>query len=264
MSVEERGEKLRAALIRTAEGLKKAMYPEDITCDVCGAELVAETRYTLCAECLGKMPFIKGHVCLGCGVAINDEADYCLRCQRRQFALGRNISPVIYKGVARELIYALKFGGKKYLAGLMGKMMSDAYLEFGADAEIVAAVPMTEKERKKRGFNQSELLADEVGKRLGMPVLPALSKIRETAPQKELSGKEREENPKGCFAAAFGEYLAGRRVLLIDDVFTTGATANECARVLLAAGARSVDSLTFAVTEQPAKNEPGAHDGSRP
>ena len=118
------------------------------------------------------------------------------------------------------------------------------------DAEIAVFVPMSDAEKKKRGFNQAELLAREVGERLGLPVLPALVKVKETSPQKELTGKERADNLKGCFSVAYADWIAGRRILLVDDVFTTGATANECARTLLKAKVRQVSVLTAAVTVQ--------------
>lgn len=246
---------------RAVYGLKDAVYPERVTCDLCEAELTSDTRYPLCAACTEKMPFVRGHICLVCGAPINDEADYCLRCQRTESVFGRNVSPLVYDGKARELVYALKFGGRKYIARTLGAMMSDAFLSSGEEGEIIVPVPMTDAERKKRGFNQSELLAREVGRRLNIPVLPALVKIRDTRPQKELSGKERAENLKGCFAVAYGEYVAGRKILLVDDVFTTGATANECARTLLKGKARKVNVLTAAVTKAAVKTEPPSEVG---
>lgn len=253
-------EKCRELFFRAVCGLKDAVYPERVTCDLCEAELTADTRYPLCADCTEKMPFVRGHSCLVCGVPINDEADYCLRCQRTESAYGRNVSPLVYDGKARELVYALKFGGKKYIARTLGAMMSDAFLSSGAEGEIIVPVPMTDAERKRRGFNQSELLAREVGRRLNIPVLPALVKTRDTRPQKELSGRERADNLKGCFAVAYGEYIAGRKILLVDDVFTTGATADECARALLKGKARKVNVLTAAVTKTAPKAEPPAED----
>lgn len=240
--------RVRAALARFGRGLSAALYPAAVTCDVCGAELTAETRYTLCAECMTKLPRITGHRCLVCGVPINDEADYCLRCQRTESVFRRNVSPLRYDGEGRQLVHMLKFGGKRYIARLLGAMMADEFLSSGEECEIVVPVPMSEKEVKRRGFNQSELLAADIGERLGMPVLPALSKVKDTPPQKELTGKERAENLKGCFALRFGEYVKGRKILLVDDVFTTGSTANECARTLLKGRARSVTVLTAAVT----------------
>lgn len=250
--VKERG-RVRASLAaffsRAGKAVRAAVYPENITCDVCGAELVAETRYNLCAACTEEMPFITGHRCLNCGLPVNDEADWCMRCMNTESVYLAHRSPLVYEGKARTLVYALKFGGKKYIARLLGAMMSDAFLSCGMEGEIIVPVPMTEKDEKKRGFNQSELLARDIGERLNIPVLPALSKTKDTAPQKELSGRARRNNVKDCFSAAFAEYIAGRKILLVDDVFTTGATANECARTLLRAGAASVSVLTAAVTK---------------
>ena len=115
---------------------------------------------------------------------------------------------------------------------------------------------MTDKEEKKRGFNQSELLAQEVGGRLSIPVLPALVKIKDTSAQKELRGKDRATNLEGAFSCAFGQ-VKGRKLLLVDDIFTTGATADECAKVLLKAGAREVNVLTCAVTRLKTPMEEG-------
>lgn len=242
--------KVLRAVKRALGVLKDAVYPENVTCDLCGKELTADTRYNLCAACTEKMPSVRGHVCLNCGVSINDEADFCLRCQRTESVYKLNRSPLVYEGGAKGLIYALKFGGKKYIAKLLGAMMADTYLNSGMDAEIAVFVPMSDAEKKKRGFNQAELLAREVGERLGLPVLPALVKVKETSPQKELTGKERADNLKGCFSVAYADWIAGRRILLVDDVFTTGATANECARTLLKAKVRQVSVLTAAVTVQ--------------
>ena len=253
----ERTGRMKEALGRAAKAFLSALYPEGITCDVCGAELVADTRYTLCADCLKRMPFITGHRCLVCGVPIKDEADYCLRCQRTESAFSKNIAPLRYDGDARKLVYSLKFGKKKYIAALLGAMMSDEYIRSGEACEVIVPVPMSEAEVRKRGFNQSVLLAEEVGRRLDMPVLPALIKQRDTTPQKELTGKERAENLKGCFSAAYTDHIKGRKILLVDDVFTTGATADECARTLLKAKVRSVTVLTAAVTVPAARVEPG-------
>lgn len=259
-----RGERVKERLSRlvrgAADALVRAVYPEDITCDVCGGELTADTRYTLCAECLEKMPFIRGHRCLGCGAPISDEADYCPRCQHTESVFRRNISPFVYKEEALALVHALKFGKKKYVARLLGAAMSDAYIESGERCEVIVPVPMSDAEKKRRGFNQSELIAANIGERLGMPVLPALVKVKDTPPQKELSGKARAENLKGCFAVAYGEYVKGRKVLLVDDVFTTGSTANECARMLLKGRAGSVTVLTAAVTERKLSLEPPEED----
>lgn len=246
---EAAGNKVREFVRYLGCKLKRAVYPERVTCDLCSKELVADTRYPLCAACTETVTFTDGKVCLCCGAPINDEADYCIRCQNTESVFRLNRSAMVYDGGAKKLVYSLKFGGKKYIAKTLGAMMSDAFLRFGMEADIIVPVPMSEKEVKKRGFNQAELIAREVGGRMNIPVLPALQKVKETLPQKELSGRERAENLKGCFAVAYSDWIAGRKILLVDDVFTTGATANECAKTLFKAKVRQVSVLTAAVTK---------------
>lgn len=226
-----------------------ALYPQDITCDVCGGELIAESRYRLCSACAEKMPFIDGKICLVCGGPVHNEADYCVRCQNTESVFKLNRSPLVYDKDAKALILALKFGKKQYIAKTLGAMMSDRFISEHMNAEIIVPVPMSTNELKKRGFNQAELLANEVGKRLGLPVLPALIKNRDTASQKQLTREERTENLKDAFSVVFKE-VRDRRILLVDDVFTTGATANECAKALLKARCKDVSVLTAAVTAQ--------------
>lgn len=252
----ERNAKLKNALRNIARKIKDALFPMDCTCDICGEELVADTRYRLCSRCVDELPFADGHRCLSCGVPLKDESDYCNRCQYQKYAFVKNRSPLVYDGLAKKAIYTLKFGKKKYIAQTLGALMADEFLKSGMQAEIIVFVPMTDKEEKKRGFNQSELLAQEVGGRLNIPVLPALVKIKDTSAQKELRGKDRATNLEGAFSCAFGQ-VKGRKLLLVDDIFTTGATADECAKVLLKAGAREVNVLTCAVTRLKTPMEEG-------
>lgn len=252
----ERNAKLKNALRNIARKIKDALFPMYCTCDVCGEELVADTRYRLCSRCVDELPFADGHRCLSCGVPLKDESDYCNRCQYQKYAFVKNRSPLVYDGLAKKAIYTLKFGKKKYIAQTLGALMADEFLKSGMQAEIIVFVPMTDKEEKKRGFNQSELLAQEVGGRLDIPVLPALVKIKDTSAQKELRRKDRATNLEGAFSCAFGQ-VKGRKLLLVDDIFTTGATADECAKVLLKAGAREVNVLTCAVTRLKTPMEEG-------
>ncbi len=239
----------KSAFDSAVSGLKNALFPEDITCDICGEDLVADTRFRLCATCLEKMPFVGEHICLNCGVTIDNEADYCIRCQNETHSFKLNRSPLIYDGVAKDIVYQLKFGKKKYIARTLGAFMSDTYIKNRMDAEIIVFVPMSASETKARGFNQAELIAYDIGKRLNIPVLPALEKIKDTSAQKELGGKERRENIKGAFACVYNQ-VKDRKILLVDDIFTTGATAEECAKTLLKAKARDVSVLTAAITQQ--------------
>ncbi len=235
--------------VSMAHKIDEGLFPEDITCDLCGKELDEKLRYRLCGECISKAPFVGDHICLNCGVTLTDESDYCIRCQNDRGEYLMNRSPLVYEGEAKELIYALKFGGKKYIVHTLGAMMADTFLKNGMEADIIVFVPMTAAEEKKRGFNQSELLARELGERLQLPVLPALIKVRETATQKLLTAGERAKNIEGAFACVFSQ-VKQRKLLLVDDVFTTGTTANECTKALLKAKAKEVRVLTAAVTKK--------------
>lgn len=228
--------------------MKDLIYPENLTCDLCGDELRVESRYNICATCIEKLPYIDGDICLNCGVSIDNEAQYCDRCQKQSSLFKVNRSPLIYDGNAREMLHGLKFGGKKYLVKTIGAMMADTFLKYRMEGEIIVPVPMFEKDEKKRGFNQAELLAYEVGKRLNIPVLPALKKVISTATQKELSGKERAENLDKCFEVVFPQ-VKDRKILLVDDIFTTGATANECTKALLKGKCKEVSVLTACITK---------------
>ncbi len=247
-------DKIKTFFKRVLKVFEDALYPLDCTCDVCGAELVDETRYRLCSDCIENLPFARGHICLNCGVPLKDESDYCNRCQNQKSAFVKNRAPFVYDGEVKRLIYKFKFRKKKYIAQTLGALMADKYLECDMDADIIVFVPMADSEVKKRGFNQAELLANEVGERLNMPVLPALVKIKDTSEQKRLKNNGRAKNLEGAFACIF-EHVKDRRVLLVDDIFTTGATANECAKTLLKAKARSVTVLTAAVTRLKVQSE---------
>jgi ComF family protein len=148
-----------------------------------------------------------------------------------------------------KLVHLVKFSRHVELAVPMGMAMAEACRSFGRVAEdgVVVPVPMCAADRRLRGFNQAEALADAVGERLRLPVVRgALEKAVATAPQSATPTPNRAENIRGAFRCRLPRALEGRPVLLVDDLVTTGATAGACAAVLLAAGTRSVDVVCFA------------------
>ncbi len=144
-----------------------------------------------------------------------------------------------YEGAARRLIHRLKYESVRAAAVPLAQAM--AYLPSGEE-EAIVPVPTDKRRMRRRGFNQATMLADEIGRMLGMQVVPALHRIQARCPQTGLSGVQRRENLRGCMAVRLSDRktVAGRRILLVDDVYTTGATVQEAARALLAAGAKSV------------------------
>ncbi|HRU05600.1 MAG TPA: phosphoribosyltransferase family protein [Candidatus Brocadiia bacterium] len=154
-----------------------------------------------------------------------------------------------YHGTGAEVVKALKFGRDLRALEVMGPLLAEraAGAAFAGGIDVVTPVPLHWARRLARRFNQSELLAERVAERLRAGFEPkAMKRLRYTTPQAMLSGREREENLRGAFAVRDRAGVAGARVLLVDDVMTTCATARECARALLEAGARSVDVAVFA------------------
>jgi ComF family protein len=150
---------------------------------------------------------------------------------------------------ADDLVHALKYEGWPELASVMGADMVRAAPRTAAGASaLVVPIPTTARRLKRRGYNQAELLAQEVAGRLGLPLLRALARHGEGPSQTDLSPAERRENVRGAFVPARtgGSDVQGADVLLVDDVLTTGATAGEAAEVLARMGVRSVTALAFA------------------
>lgn len=168
-----------------------------------------------------------------------------------------------YDGVLRTLIHALKYHGRTSLAAPLGRLTADHGALTLAGADLLVPVPLHPAKRLIRGFNQSTHLA----RAMGLPVVAALARRRWTTSQTALSGRERQRNIRGAFAQrSTARRVRGKTVVLVDDVWTTGATLTACADVLLAAGAAEVRSLVVARAEPPQSHRPRpqSHPGPRP
>jgi len=150
-----------------------------------------------------------------------------------------------YEGVLRKLIHLFKYGKVETLAGPLGRLVAQS-LPLEERFEVVIAMPMHPWKRWQRGFNQSELLAEPVARRLGLKLNRNLRRSRVTKPQAGLNEAERRENLKDSFVVRRPENIAGKRVLLVDDVFTTGATLRAAAKALKSAGVKRVSAVTLA------------------
>lgn len=201
--------------------------------------------------------------CLWCGGLTTGPSElFCAACrtqapsrpvQRRYFLPGSGaagfsiLSPMPYLGGYRETIHRYKFQGEWGLSKPLARLMAQAVWENRLTFDAVVYVPLSRKGRMRRGYDQSRLLAKETAKILGVPLLDALEKTRETGAQHQLSKKEREKNIRGAYRAR--RTVQGRSVLLVDDIVTTGATMLECAQALYHAGAARVQGLCAADAE---------------
>lgn len=155
----------------------------------------------------------------------------------------------LYEGTLEEAIHRWKYQEKTYLSSLFGRWMADIFPNYWESKmiDLLIPVPLHKGRLRKRGFNQSLLLVKELSYRLGIPYQERiLRKIRPTTPQVNLSGRERERAVKGVFKIFKGKELKGKAILLVDDVYTTGTTVNECSKVLMSEGAKRVDVFTLA------------------
>jgi ComF family protein len=169
-------------------------------------------------------------------------AGLCARCRRRPSVLTRCRAIGPYEGALRAILHAMKYAGCRSVARELGRRMRNAGGDMLSEASIVVPVPLHRRRRRARGFNQAADLAQH----LGLPVVEALRRRRATQSQTDLPAAKRHANVRGAFAIRRGVDVAGLRIVLVDDVSTTGATLESCARVLREAGALDVSALTAA------------------
>lgn len=229
--------------------LRSKLYLDGPVCSACGKELLSHIRGGLCPECEKTSVKLSTDICGKCGRALANEAEFCDTCIRNERAFVRARSCYVYEGAPKKFVYRLKFGGRRYLAAFIAEAMVDRYLDCGFECDCVVAVPLSAKRKRKRGYNQAELIAEELSSRLKLPLIDgALVKTKENKSQAKLKRREREENVRGVYEVTAPEAFKGRRVLVVDDVMTTGATLGEVSRVLYKAKARSVEALTYCST----------------
>jgi len=237
--------------------LTEALFPTDIYCLCCGSVIDGSRAYALCDHCIGKVTWARGKTCAKCGKILAEDSPrtICHDCASRTHAFRKGYTCAQYNLYERAMMMDLKYRDRSYIGGKLGQAMADR-MDYEAQRtgkalvyDLVIPVPLHRQRMAQRGYNQAELLAAPVARRLGSQLAAdILVRSGKTQAMKELGAVERIENMRHAFAVAEGKKsaLAGRTVLLVDDIYTTGATADACARVLLAAGACAVDVYTFA------------------
>ncbi|MFN8636706.1 MAG: ComF family protein [Chloroflexota bacterium] len=200
----------------------------------------------LCEACAADVPRLGGEVCPLCA-APSRLARICQRCRAKPMTLDGVRAACHFDGAVRTAIHDLKYRGIRSRAGLLASFVAEAVEARPLAVDVLVPVPLAPARRRQRGFNQSELLATAVSARLGVSLLASgLTRIRETPRQVGRSASERQTNVVGAFACQNGEGIVGRRVAVVDDVMTTGATLSACAEALKQAGASRVYGIVVA------------------
>ncbi len=221
-------------------------------CYFCGVSL--SSGVCICTACSKSLEIIEGVVCARCGSPLSPETkpegNGCSQCVELTFLFGRNVSLGIFEGFLRRLIHLYKFEGRRSLHRFFATSLLTHRRAYIDGADLIVPVPLSPVRYTERGFNQSYLFAKEVARKAHASFIgSALYRRGNAAPQSSVSSQhERVTNLTDHFKVRAGitDSIEGRRILLIDDVLTTGVTASACARVLLEAGAHSVDVLTLA------------------
>jgi ComF family protein len=209
----------------------------------------------LCADCLNKMETIRPPVCQTCGLPAEDpqtfvsRASVCERCQRIPLKLDGLRAYAFHDGPLRQAIHQFKYQDLRSLAAPLGKVMSQGWASLtpsDLSIDAIVPVPLHPTRQRQRGYNQAALLAIEVGAHLQLPVIQdVLVRTKATAPQVDLRAQERRANVQDAFRCT-GNSLSGKRVMLLDDVCTTGSTLESACATLREAGTLSVWAYTLA------------------
>lgn len=226
------------------ETILNILFPR--RCPVCG-EIVKPAGSLICPPCFQKLSFVKSPVCKKCGKEIVSETmEYCEDCLTHRHTFEYGVALVNYNETARKSMIQIKYYNKREYLDFYGRALARRYEKAIGRMQVDAIVPIPvhRSRRRKRGFNQSEILAEVMAEYLKLPLEAGmLVRSKRTLPQKELSAVERLKNLSGAFRA--GEIPEGiKSVLLVDDIYTTGSTIEACARVLKCAG---IERIYFAV-----------------
>jgi ComF family protein len=254
-----------AWLAEASDALVSVLFPAE--CRLCESLLTRASRVPICDECLASFPTVKGRICEICGegteasfatratqsdLGQGSEADRapCAVCRTRKFAFDRARTYALYQGKLVQAILTLKFERMDPLGAWFAQRLAEIVRRepetLGAD--FVVPVPLHRQREKERGYNQADLIARPLARRLRLPYRAVLLVRKRPRPDKHiLSLDERWESVRGAFATRPGSRVDNLRVLLVDDVMTTGATLDACAKALREAGARSVIGLTIRI-----------------
>jgi ComF family protein len=225
------------------------LFPDE--CRICNRALTQWTRVPVCRDCLtAPAPLDTEFFCASCHTPFAnafplDEQGVCAACRAGLRHFDRAASFGFYEGSLRGLIHLFKYSGMRPLARPLAALL-ERVIPIDQCFDAVVAVPLHWRKRWQRGFNQADLLARYISKRRQVPLLAALKRKRSTAVQATLAIAGRRRNVAGAFTMRAKADVAGKKILLIDDVMTTGATASACASVLKRAGAMSVSLVTLA------------------
>lgn len=225
------------------------LFPEEGVCFYCDKYYENVKEDHICIDCRDKLIFIENK-CPTCGKPVynGSTSNKCSYCINNTFYFTKAFSPLEFTGLLRDAVYRFKFKSKPYMYKSFGEFMVKSIEKENIGLiDLIVPVPLHRRRKAERGYNQSELLAKYISSKLDIPVdCKNLIKIKSTEPQTKLDRLERQKNMINAFEVKDKRVFENKRILLVDDIFTTGATVNECSKTLLGSGASEVVVITIA------------------
>lgn len=234
-----------------ADRFLEAVYPSGIYCISCGSIIDSSRDYALCDSCIKHFHWPGLKTCGKCGKILADgyRHDLCWDCRSYDHDFDRGFTCVQYGLLERGVLMDYKYRGKSYIGRKLGDILYDRMALEDVEYDLIVPVPSSPERQKKRGYNQAQVMAKVLARRKGVVCgSELLVRVKKTVPMKGLGATERYENLKNAFAVSPKSHytVAGRKILVVDDIYTTGSTLDACSRVLREAGAAAVYVLTFA------------------
>lgn len=227
-----------------------AVYPESIYCNCCESIIDKTRSYGICDKCISKINWATDKTCAKCGKVIEGEwqNSLCADCMEADHSFDKGITCAEYGVYTRTIVFSLKYSGKTYIAKDIAKAMRDKLSLENTEYDIIVPVPISKKKLKDRGFNQASLICRYLSKFVGKDLVDGLTRIKETTAQRGLGKIDRYVNLQGAFGVKkyFRDKLKGKKVLLVDDIYTTGSTVDQCSKALGDCGVESINVITFA------------------
>ena len=224
----------------------KYFYNPHWKCLLCGKEVFEGQEF--CDDCKKALPYNDGPMCGHCGRKTISFENYCSTCKNVLVDLDECRSAFNYAYPISKLIKDAKYNNAIYVIDYFAKQLSLVYFQNYFNSDYLVYIPMTEKAQKRRGYNQSKILAEKLSERIDVPVLECLKKVKDTKRQATLGRTDRLKNLEGAFRVVDKKSVLDKKILLVDDVTTTGATAQVVASRLKKAGAKIVNLITVAST----------------
>lgn len=233
-----------------ADSFLELIYPEKNTCFICEDYDESINDKYICSHCRKLLKKLEPPLCKKCSKPINysSTTEFCPECCEEEKYFEISKSPYAYEGLIKKAIYSYKYYNKPYFYKLFGNLLVDYMISTDyKDFDCIVAVPLHSSKMRKRGYNQSELIGKYISNKLSIPYVDALKRTKKTAKQSEQNKLQRKKNLKDAFEIKNSkDKIINNTVLLVDDIYTTGSTVDECSKVLINNGASKVYVITIA------------------